>query len=341
MEDPSESKGREGAVSGARGGRGFSHAPVLYKEAIDFLAVRRGGTYIDATLGLGGHASAIAARLGAEGRLIGFDKDTAALEMARRRLAAPEGREQDWPEITLHHASFAEIAERVAAGSADGVLADLGVSSMQLEDAGRGFSFQAEGPLDMRMDPQSELTADQVVNQFDESDLADLIYEFGEERRSRRIARAIVRARPIKSTAHLAQVVSAAARPMNQPKGKGIHPATLTFQAIRIYVNRELEDLRALLGSAPRVIRPGGRLVVISFHSLEDRMVKDAVREGARSGVWQMLTRKPVIASEEEIAKNPRARSAKLRAAERGETRGGIPGKRAVGLLGQRSTDRR
>ena len=341
MEDPSESEGRKGAVSGARGGRGFSHEPVLYKEAIDFLAVRRGGTYIDATLGLGGHASAIAARLGAEGRLIGFDKDTAALEMARRRLAAPEGREQDWPEITLHHASFAEIAERVAAGSADGVLADLGVSSMQLEDAGRGFSFQAEGPLDMRMNPLSELTADQVVNQFDESDLADLIYEFGEERRSRRIARAIVRARPIKSTAHLAQVVSAAARPMNQPRGKGIHPATLTFQAIRIYVNRELEDLRALLGSAPRVIKPGGRLVVISFHSLEDRMVKDAVREGARSGVWQMLTRKPVIASEEEIAKNPRARSAKLRAAERGETRGGAPGKRAVGLPGQRSTDRR
>ncbi len=326
MEDPSESKGRKGAVSGARGGGSFSHAPVLYKEAIDFLAVRRGGTYIDATLGLGGHASAIAARLGSEGRLIGFDKDTAALEMARRRLAAPEGREQDWPEIMLHHASYAEIAERMGAGSADGVLADLGVSSMQLEDAGRGFSFQAEGPLDMRMDPQSELTADQVVNQFDESDLADLIYEFGEERRSRRIARAIVRARPIKSTAHLAQVVSAAARPMNQPKGKGIHPATLTFQAIRIYVNRELEDLRALLGSAPQVIKPGGRLVVISFHSLEDRMVKDAIREGAHSGVWQPLTRKPVIASEEEISQNPRARSAKLRAAERVEQAAGISG---------------
>ncbi len=319
MDGGIESEGGRGAQSGAHGRRGFSHAPVLLKEAIDFLAVKRGGTYIDATLGLGGHASAIASRLGSEGRLIGFDKDPRALEMASRRLAAPEGHEQDWPQITLHNASFADITQQVAGNSADGVLADLGVSSMQLEDAGRGFSFQAEGPLDMRMDPQSEPTADQVVNQFDESNLADLIYEFGEERRSRRIARAIVRARPIKSTAHLAQVVSAAARPMNQPKGKGIHPATLTFQAIRIYVNRELEDLRALLACAPQVIKPGGRLVVISFHSLEDRMVKDALRDGARAGVWAPLTRKPVIASEEEIAENPRSRSAKMRAAERVE----------------------
>ena len=319
MDGGIESEGRQGAQSGAHGRRGFSHAPVLLKEAIDFLAVKRGGTYIDATLGLGGHASAIASRLGSEGRLIGFDKDPRALEMASRRLAAPEGREQDWPQITLHNASFADIAQQVAGNSADGALADLGVSSMQLEDAGRGFSFQAEGPLDMRMDPQSEPTADQVVNQFDESNLADLIYEFGEERRSRRIARAIVRARPIKSTAHLAQVVSAAARPMNQPRGKGIHPATLTFQAIRIYVNRELEDLRALLECAPQAIKPGGRLVVISFHSLEDRMVKDALRDGARAGVWAPLTRKPVIASEEEIAENPRSRSAKMRAAERVE----------------------
>jgi 16S rRNA (cytosine1402-N4)-methyltransferase len=214
------------------------------------------------------------------------------------------------------------MAERVAPGSADGVLADLGVSSMQFDDASRGFSFQAEGPLDMRMNPHAELSADQVVNQFDESDLADLIYEYGEERRSRRIARAVVRARPIKSTAHLAQVVSAAARPMNQPRGKGIHPATLTFQAIRIYVNHELEDLRALLKGAPQVVKPGGRLVVISFHSLEDRMVKDAMRDGAREGVWEPLTKKPVIASDEETAENARARSAKLRAAARMEVRG-------------------
>jgi len=206
----------------------------------------------------------------------------------------------------------------------DGVLADLGVSSMQLDDASRGFSFQADGRLDMRMNPDAELSADQVVNQFDESDLADLIYKFGEERRSRRIARAIVRARPIKSTAHLAQVVSAAARPMNQPRGKGIHPATLTFQAIRIYVNRELEDLGALLNAAPQVLKPGGRLVVISFHSLEDRMVKDAMRDGARDGVWEPLTKKPVIASEAETAENSRARSAKMRAAARLEVRGRV-----------------
>jgi 16S rRNA (cytosine1402-N4)-methyltransferase len=316
-----EPESGESALTGARGGRRFSHAPVLLHEAIDFLAIKRGGTYIDATLGLAGHSSAIAALLGPEGRLIGFDKDTIALEMARKRLAAPEGRQQDWPEIVLHHASYAEMAERVAPGSADGVLADLGVSSMQFDDASRGFSFQADGMLDMRMNPDAELTADQVVNQFDESNLADLIYEFGEERRSRRIARAIVRARPIKSTAHLAQVVSAAARPMKQARGKGIHPATLTFQAIRIYVNRELEDLGALLKAAPQVVKPGGRLVVISFHSLEDRMVKDAMREGLRDGVWEPLVKKPVIASDEEIAENSRARSAKLRAATRMELR--------------------
>jgi 16S rRNA (cytosine1402-N4)-methyltransferase len=167
------------------------------------------------------------------------------------------------------------------------------------------------------MNPDAELTADQVVNQFDESNLADLIYEFGEERRSRRIARAIVRARPIRSTAHLAQVVSAAARPMNQPRGKGIHPATLTFQAIRIYVNHELEDIRTLLAAAPAVLKPGGRLVVISFHSLEDRMVKDAMRDGARDGLYALLTKKPMTADLDEVRENSRSRSAKLRAAEK------------------------
>jgi 16S rRNA (cytosine1402-N4)-methyltransferase len=306
-----------GAPRGARCSGRFSHAPVLYNEAIDFLAIRPGGTYIDATVGLGGHSAAIAARLGSGGRLIGFDKDTHALEMARQRLAAPEGRLNDWPEIVLHHASFAEMAARVEKGSADGVLADLGVSSLQLDDAGRGFSFMAEGPLDMRMNPQGELTAEQVVNEIGESDLANLIYENADERRSRSIARAIVRARPIKSTAHLAKVVSAAARPINSPRGKGIHPATLTFQAIRIYVNRELDDIRALLAAAPEVVKTGGRLVVISFHSLEDRLVKDAIRDGARDGIWEPLTKKPVIASELEIAENARSRSAKLRAAER------------------------
>ena len=197
---------------------------------------------------------------------------------------------------------------------ADGLLADLGVSSLQLDDPARGFSFQAEGPLDMRMNPHAGNSAEQVVNRLDERTLADVIYEFGEERRSRRIARAIVRARPIRSTAHLAQVVSAAARPM---KSERIHPATRTFQAIRIYVNRELDDLRDLLKIAPQLLKRGGRLVVISFHSLEDRIVKDAMRDGAKQGVYRLLTKKPVTASEEEIDRNPRARSAKLRAAER------------------------
>ena len=308
--------GKHSAQTGAHGKSRFGHVSVLLKEAIDFLAVRRGGTYIDATLGLGGHSFEIAKRLGRQGRLIGFDKDTHAIELAQKRLNVPPAElRDDWPEIELIHASFAEIGDKVERGTADGILADVGVSSMQFDDATRGFSFQAEGPLDMRMNPESELTADQVVNQFDEKDLADLIYEFGEERRSRRIARAIVRARPVKTTAHLAQVISAAARPMKF--GKGIHPATLTFQALRIFVNRELADLEALLKSAPKVLAKGGRLVVISFHSLEDRRVKDAMREGAQRERYEILTRKPLTASEEEIRLNPRSRSAKLRAAQK------------------------
>ncbi len=303
---------------GGHGGRQFGHVSVLLQLAIEFLAVRRGGTYIDSTLGLAGHAWEIAKRIGPEGRLIGFDKDPAALERARERLTTPEGLASEWPKVELVHASFADVAQHVAPASVDGLLADLGVSSMQLENAARGFSFQAEGPLDMRMNTQSGLTAEQVVNQFDERELADAIYEFGEERRSRRIARAIVRARPIHTTAQLAGVISAAARPMNQAERR-IHPATKTFQALRILVNRELDDLRALLNkdAAPQVLKPGGRLVIISFHSLEDRIVKDALRDGARDGVYRVLTKKPAIADEEEIDRNPRSRSAKMRAAEK------------------------
>jgi 16S rRNA (cytosine1402-N4)-methyltransferase len=305
--------------AGRHGGKEFGHVPVLLNQAIEFLAVRRGGTYIDATLGLGGHSYEIAKRLGAQGRLIGFDKDPAALQRARERLISPPTAwESEWPRIELVHASFAEVAQHVAPESANGLLADLGVSSMQLEDAARGFSFQAEGPLDMRMNPQAGLTVEQVVNRFDERELADAIYEFGEERRSRRIARAIVRARPITTTTQLAQVVSAAARPMNQAERR-IHPATRTFQALRILVNRELEDLQKLLraGAASQVLQRGGRLAVISFHSLEDRIVKDALRDGARDGLYRLLTKKPVTADEEEIDRNPRSRSAKLRAAEK------------------------
>jgi len=292
------------------------HVPVLLKEAIDFLAVRRGGIYIDATVGLGGHSLEIAKRLGAPGHLIGFDKDPAALEIARERLGIAGVSPADWPTVELRHGSFAGLANDQRPATVDGILADIGLSSLQLNDPARGFSFQAEGPLDMRMNPMSERTAEQVVNQVDEVTLANLIYEFGEERRSRRIARAIVRSRPIRSTAHLAEIVSAAARPMNQAERR-IHPATRTFQALRIFVNHELDDLQALLNVAPQLLKPGGRLVIISFHSLEDRIVKDAMREGAKLGHYRLLTKKPVTASEEEVDRNPRARSAKLRAAQK------------------------
>ena len=324
-----------------------NHVPVLLQEAIDFLNVRRGGTYVDATVGLGGHSYEIAKRLGAPGHLIGVDKDPKALEIAGVRLrvsgfgfrasareetagsstalSSPSGDEMlarndkvflDWPTIELRQGSFAGLAE-ARSPIADGLLADIGVSSLQLDDAARGFSFQADGPLDMRMDPHAERTAEQVVNHLDERELADVIYEFGEERRSRRIARAIVRSRPIRSTAHLAEVISAAARPMNQAERR-IHPATRTFQALRIFVNRELDDLKALLEAAPRLLKPGGRVVIISFHSLEDRIVKDAFREGnIKYKHFRVLTKKPVTASELESDRNPRARTAKLRAAER------------------------
>jgi len=307
----------EKAPQGAHGSGEVGHVSVLLKEAIDFLAIRRGGTYIDTTVGLGGHSYEIASRLGPQGHLIGFDKDTQALELAEQKLSRIGG--DNRPKITLLHASYAELPQNVPPASADGLLADLGVSSLQFGDPARGFSFQAEGPLDMRMDPQGERTADQVVNRMREEDLANAIYEFGEERRSRRIARAIVRARPIRTTAHLAQVISAALRSMKQGHGarEKIHPATRTFQAIRIFVNRELDDLRALMDAAPEVLRPGGRLVVISFHSLEDRIVKDALRDGRSAGIYNVLTKKPVEASEGEIDRNPRSRSAKLRAAER------------------------
>jgi 16S rRNA (cytosine1402-N4)-methyltransferase len=316
-----------------RGGHGAGgHVPVLLKEAIDFLAVKRGGTYLDATVGLGGHSYEIARRLGAPGHLIGFDKDPAALAVAQENLAPVVGRQSvvvsesaserpttndqrpDWPTVTLLHGSFADLANDQRPATIDGMLADLGVSSLQLGDPARGFSFQAEGPLDMRMNPMSGETAEQVVNHIDERELADVIYEFGEERRSRRIARAIVRSRPIRTTKQLVEVVSAAARSM---KHERIHPATRTFQALRIFVNRELDDLKALLEAAPTVLKPGGRLVVISFHSLEDRIVKDALRDGAKQGWYRLLTKKPVTAGEEEIDRNPRSRSAKMRAAEK------------------------
>jgi 16S rRNA (cytosine1402-N4)-methyltransferase len=291
------------------------HVPVLLDEVLQFLNVRPGGVIADATVGLGGHSAAIAKRLGAKGRLICFDRDPEAMELAKARLdevRAEIGSEM--PEVVFQPRAFSKAASVIEPGSLDGLLADFGVSSLQLDEAHRGFSFRSEGPLDMRMDTRSGETAGQVVNQEDENELADLIYEFGEERRSRRIARAIVRARPISTTAELAGIVSAAAPSM---KGDKIHPATRTFQALRIRVNNELGEIRSLLESAPSLLKPGGRLVLISFHSLEDRQVKDAFRDGGHDGIYEVLTRKPVVAEEQEQMRNPRSRSAKLRAAER------------------------
>lgn len=295
------------------------HVPVLLEDAIRYLNVRAGGVYVDATLGNAGHAVAIARRLGGSGSLIGFDRDPEALDAAKSRL---DGLRQElagaMPRTTFYGEEFSAIGSRVERASLDGLLADFGLSSMQLRDAHRGFSFQADGPLDMRADPRRGVTAEQVVNQAGEEELAHLIYEFGEERRSRRFARAIVRARPIMTTAQLARVISAVAPAMKAERGHhAIHPATRVFQALRIHVNDELGEIKALLEAAPGLLKPGGRLVVISFHSLEDRLAKDALREGARQGVFEILTRKPVTASEEETDRNPRSRSAKLRAAER------------------------
>ena len=284
-----------------------SHVPVLLKEAIDFLAVRRGGTYIDATVGLGGHSYEIAKRLGAPGHLIGLDKDPQRWKLratgfrlrlsdAEIRKPEAESRQLDWPQITLMQRSFAEVAKADGRSATESwPTSESAACSWTI--AARGFSFQADGPLDMRMDPQSERTAEQVVNHLDERQLADVIYEFGEERRSRRIARAICRSRPIRSTAQLAEVVSAAARPMNQAERR-IHPATLTFQALRIFVNRELDDLQALLEAAPRILKPGGTRGGDQLSLAGRSHRKRCLPRGRESKALRLLTKKPVTATE-------------------------------------------
>ena len=291
------------------------HVPVLFNEVMDLLRVRPGTTVVDCTLGLAGHASGIARLLGPRGHLIGFDRDPEALELGRARLdevCRELGSEA--PRVTLIGEAFSSAAQHLEPASVDGLLADFGVSSLQFDEAHRGFSFQADGPLDMRMDTRRGPTAAQVVNEVSEHELANLVYEYGEERRSRRIARAIVRGRPVATTGQLARIVASAAPAMKQ---EHIHPATKTFQALRIYVNRELDEIQTLLEAAPKLLKPSARLTVISFHSLEDRIAKDSLREGARQGIWEILTKKPVTAREEELDRNPRSRSAKLRAAER------------------------
>jgi 16S rRNA (cytosine1402-N4)-methyltransferase len=286
---------------------------VVLSETVAFLQPSRGGTFVDCTLGLGGHTAALL-EAGA-GRVIGLDRDPQAIEIARERLASWGDR------VLLVHADFRKLPAVLAehgVGPIDGALADLGVSSMQLDQPERGFSFRADGPLDMRMDASAGPTAAELIAHVDEQELADVIYQFGEERKSRRVARAIVEARdeaPIETTARLASIVRRAAGGGTYQR---IDPATRTFQALRIWVNRELEGLDAFVIDAVRALREGGRLVIIAFHSLEDRIVKHTARLLAKSdGLVRVLTKKPVMAGEIERAGNPRARSAKLRAVEK------------------------
>jgi 16S rRNA (cytosine1402-N4)-methyltransferase len=291
------------------------HVPVLLAEVRTLLAPREDARFFDGTVGAGGHAAVLAPLLGPRGLYVGIDRDPEILEVARARLASLG------PVARLRRGRFgdvAAIAREDAPGGFDAILLDLGVSSLQLDRPARGFSFSAEGPLDMRMDPEDETTAAHLVNRLPEQELADLIYRLGEERLSRRIARAIVEERRrarIETTGALANIVARAV-PRGYERGR-IHPATRTFQALRIAVNRELDELERALDAAPDALRPGGRLVVISFHSLEDRLVKTKLREAAKAGRLALLVKKPLTASEEEVQSNRRARSAKLRAAER------------------------
>ena len=319
-----------------------THVPVLLNESIDLLAIRPGGTYIDCTTGLGGHSAAIAERMGDEGRLLCPDEDAEALEFARTRLA-PLGRRIHF--VRENFRDLAAVAQAEGFTDADGILMDLGVSSLQFGEAERGFMFGQEGPLDMRMDRRSELTAATIVNEWPEEEIADLIYRYGEERQSRRIAAAILRARPLGTTWDLARAVEQA---VGGARGRTqIHPATKVFLALRIRVNGELDSLdtglpqaHSLLGPGTKA-REGGRLAIISFHSLEDRMVKQYFRREAtqclcppqlpvcRCGhiaTLREITRKGIRPSEDEIARNPRARSAVLRVAQRVTSEGDVDG---------------
>jgi 16S rRNA (cytosine1402-N4)-methyltransferase len=287
-------------------GSDAGHVPVLLAETLETLAVRPGGLFVDGTVGLGGHAAAILRASAPDGRLLGLDRDGETLARAAQALR-PFGER-----VRLEHADFREIPERLRGERAQGVLVDLGISSAQLDDPERGFSFQAEGPLDMRMDRGEGETAGDLVNRLPERELADVIFLYGEERRSRRIARAIVRAReraPIRTTTELAEIVRRAAPRSGRP---GLHPATRTFQALRIRTNRELDGLGTALRAAAQCLAPGGRLAVIAFHSLEDREAKTTLRALAAEG-FSLVTRKPVRPTEAEVSANPRARSARLR----------------------------
>ena len=310
--------------------RGAPHVSVLYHEVLIGLSVVPDGYYIDGTIGAGGHAAGILEASAPDGRLLGLDADRSALEISRHRLMCSKNR------VTLAHSNFAHLRETARSsgfGRVDGVLLDLGMSSMQLASRDRGFSFQLEGPLDMRFDPRTPRTAADLVNTLSEQALADLIYRYGEEPASRAIARAVVAARPLHTTIELARAVSqavrrSAGRDQRHPASGRHHPATKTFQALRIAVNAELENLEQGLEGALSVLKPGGRLAVIAFHSLEDRIVKRFFAREARDCICppetmvctcshrarvDRVTRKPIRPGSQEISRNPRSRSARLR----------------------------
>ncbi len=301
------------------------HRSVLYKEIIHALQPRKGGSYVDGTVGAGGHARGILEASAPDGQLLGLDVDPQALALARETLAPYEQR------IHLAQASYTTLAAQLKTlqwASVDGIVLDLGASSMQFDTPERGFSFQNDAPLDMRFGPQALQTAADIVNTYAERELADLIYEYGEDRESRKIARAIVNKRPLQTTRELVAVIEA----VSPRRGDRVHPATKTFQALRIAVNDELASIKTVLPQAVAALKSGGRLAVISFHSLEDRIVKDFFREQSqavvnppyeqlyaveRQAIIKEVHRKPITPSEEEIKDNPRARSAKLRIAEK------------------------
>jgi 16S rRNA (cytosine1402-N4)-methyltransferase len=281
------------------------HVPVMLRECLEYLAIRPDGVYLDATAGMGGHAGAIAGQL-TTGLVLACDRDAESLARAQANTADCASR------IHFHNVSFSLVGQAPAAEGltqVDGLLADLGVSRYQLTEGERGFSLMADGPLDMRMDRSQGQTAADIVNYESEKQLADLIFQLGEERRSRRIARAIVRARPIKTTGQLAKLIESAV-----PRTGKLHPATQTFMALRIAVNQENQELDALLAAIPKLVKPGGRAVLLTFMSLEDRKVKQSFQGLAREGRVSILTRHVVRPSEEEVRDNPPSRSAKLRA---------------------------
>ena len=283
------------------------HTPVMVQECLEYLVIRTGGIYLDATCGLAGHTGAIARKL-TTGLVLACDRDAESLEQAKVNTVDCVSR------IRFHQVRFSLLEEALAQEKTtqlDGLLADLGVSKYQLTEGGRGFSLMADGPLDMRMDRGQQQTAADLVNFESEKQLADLIYELGEERRSRRIARAIVRARPIATTGELAGVIESAA-----PRTGKLHPATQTFMALRIAVNEETAELDALLESIPKLVKPGGRVVILTFMSLEDRKVKRSFQALAKEGRARILTRHVIRPTEEEVVANPPSRSAKLRAIE-------------------------